>query len=571
MGVRTNWLRASHKNKSVATDSVIYPATTAHCMSNISTFILRFAAITLAVFASAALAQESNEESSLSEGATEVVDDQATVVDDAAGIDGGESLGDEAAMDEPGPTDQVVPVAEDDAAAGDELPADAVVGEEAGPPLDSTLSPKEELLYQFDNYKRLMNEGIYDEADSVAKRIVTLAIQVAGPTSTETAKALTNLGIVQHRNKQYDAAQQNFESAIEILEDREDRLNERLVNPLKGLGAAQLEGGRPDLAASTFNRAVHITHVNEGPHNMEQIEILESLAETTLRLGSVEDARDIHDKIYMLHHRKYEDDQLALVPSLMRRAEWQHRAGYIVDEQATYRRAIRIIETNANKNDLRLIEPLTRLGHSYFFVDQHGETSLHHSPVSGEIYFKRALRIAENNPKADWSTVATSKFALGDYYMMQGTLTRARRLYDELWEDLAESEEKLSMRDTAFSRKRPLNERALPEYVGDAQPASSPADNPEFRQGSVTVTFAITERGRVEELQLIEANPQEFVDMQRLVQREVNNRLYRPRYENAEPVAVGEQVFTHQFYYTTEDLDDAREEIAIRNAEEEDT
>ena len=63
---------------------------------------------------------------------------------------------------------------------------------------------------------------------------------------------------------------------------------------------------------------------------MDQIEILESLAETSLRLGSVEDARDAHDKIYMLHQRKYEDDQLALVPSLMRRAEWQHRAGYIV-------------------------------------------------------------------------------------------------------------------------------------------------------------------------------------------------------------------------------------------------
>ena len=105
------------------------------------------------------------------------------------------------------------------------------------------MSPKEKLLYEFENYKRLMSEGVYDEADSAAKRIVTLAIQVSGPTSAETAKALTNLGIVQHRNKQFDAAQQNFESAIEIIEDNEDRLNSRLVNPLKGLGAAQLEGG----------------------------------------------------------------------------------------------------------------------------------------------------------------------------------------------------------------------------------------------------------------------------------------------------------------------------------------
>ena len=540
-------------------------------MSKIDTFVLRFAAIALAISASTSVAQENIEETSLPGDGSEVPEAEAAVIDDAAGSNEEANIDAAAAQDEPGPMDQVVPVAEDDAAATDEPPAGAELAGETGPPIESSMSPKEELLYEFANYKRLMSEGVYDEADSVAKRIVTLAIQVAGPTSTETAKALTNLGIVQHRNKQFDAAQQNFESAIEIIEDKEDRLNSRLINPLKGLGASQLEGGRPDLAASTFNRAVHITHVNEGPHNMEQIEILESLAETTVRLGSVEDARDIHDKIYMLHQRKYEDDQLALVPSLMRRAEWQHRAGYIVDEQATYRRAIRIIENNANKNDLRLIEPLTRLGHSYFFTDLHGEATLSHGPVSGEIYFKRALRIAENNPKSDWSIVANSKFALGDYYMMQGTLTRARKLYGELWEELAEGEEKLAMRDRAFNRKAPLNERALPEYVGDSQPANSPVDNPEYRQGSVTVTFEISERGRVEDLQLVEANPQEFADMLRVVQREVKGRLYRPRYQDAKPVAVSDQVFTHQFYYTAEELEEAREELALRNAREEDS
>lgn len=229
------------------------------------------------------------------------------------------------AGDDGGLMDQTVPVAGDDAA--------AEATEYSEPPRRRKADLREQLLDEFDNYKRLMREGIYDEADTVAKRVVTLSIQLNGPTSSETAKALTNLGIVQHRNKQFDAAQQNFEAAIDIIEDVEDRLNRRLINPLKGLGAAQLEGGRPDLAKQTFTRAIHITHVNEGPHNMEQIDILESLAETNVRLGSIEDAREMHDKIYLLHRRRYENDQLALIPSLMRRAEWQHRAGYIADEQ----------------------------------------------------------------------------------------------------------------------------------------------------------------------------------------------------------------------------------------------
>ena len=522
-------------------------------MSMISRFVSRSAAIGIAVCAGSAIAQDDTTPQEQAPAASEAPQETIDVADDGA-----EDAGDGGLMD------QVVPVAEDDASeAGSPGPGDDFDVEPAGPPLRSTLSPKEELLFEFDNYKRLMNEGVYDEADSVAKRIVTLAIEVTGPTSSETAKALTNLGIVQHRNKQFDAAQQNFESAIEIIEDNEDRLNDNLVNPLKGLGAAQLEGGRPDLAATSFGRAVHITHVNEGPHNIEQVEILESLAETSLRLGSVEDARDIHDKIYMLQQRQFEDDQLALVPSLMRRAEWQHRAGYIVDEQATYRRAIRIIETNANKNDMRLIEPLTRLGQSYFFADQHGETSLHYSPVSGEIYFKRALRIAETNPKSNWTIAARSKLALGDYYLMQGTNTRAKRMYAETWEALSQDEERLAMRDVAFRRLSPLNSRSLPEYAGESRSATAPGVDPEFRQGSITATFVVSERGRVESLQLVEANPPEFTEMQRRVQRELKGRLYRPRYENAEAVPTGEQVFTHQYYYTTADLNEAREKAAL--------
>jgi len=464
-----------------------------------------------------------------------------------------EPLVDDAA-DDGGLMDQTVPVAEDDAA--------AAAAAQAGPPRRREADLREQLLDEFENYKRLMSEGIYDEADTVAKRVVTLSIQLTGPRSSETAKALTNLGIVQHRNKQFDAAQQNFAGAIDIIEDRQDRLNRRLINPLKGLGAAQLEGGRPDLAKQTFTRAIHITHVNEGPHNMDQIDILESLAETNVRLGSIEEARAMHDKIYLLHRRRYEDDQLALIPSLMRRAEWQHRAGYIADEQATYRRAIRIIETNGSKQDIRLIEPLTKLGESYFYTDLHGEQGLHHNPVTGEIYFKRALRIAESSPKADWATVADSRLSLADYYMMQGNHARARKLYKELWESLSTDETRLLYRDEIFSRAAPLNGRPIPEFASEAGPSPLGRPSEEFLQGSVTMSFSVTNRGRVIEIEPVEVVPGEFTDMQKLVHREIRGRLYRPRFEDAEPVKTVNQVFTHLFYYKQSDLEERREEAA---------
>ncbi len=461
----------------------------------------------------------------------------------------------EAAGDDGGLMDQVVPVAEEDAAAD--------TAAQPGPQRRNKADLRDELLDEFSNYKRLMSEGIYDEADTVAKRVVTLSIQLTGPQSSETAKALTNLGIVQHRNKQFDAAQQNFAAAIDIIEERDDRLNRRLINPLKGLGAAQLEGGRPDLAKQTFTRAIHITHVNEGPHNMDQIDILESLAETNVRLGSIEEARAMHDKIYYLHRRRFEDDQLALIPSLMRRAEWQHRAGYIADEQATYRRAIRIIETNSSKEDIRLVEPLTKLGESYFYTDLHGEQGLHHNPSTGEIYFKRALRIAESSPKSDWTTATNSRLSLADYYMMQGNLTRARKLYAEIWNLLSDSEAKLLFRDEVFNKAVPLNDRPIPEFASEAGPSPLGGPSEEFLQGSVTLSFSVTNRGRVIEIEPVEVVPEVFTDMEKLVHREIRGRLYRPRFEDAEPVKSSNQVFTHLFYYKQSDLDERREAEAV--------
>jgi hypothetical protein len=60
----------------------------------------------------------------------------------------------------------------------------------------------------------------------------------------------------------------------------------------------------------------------------------------------------------------------------------------------------------------------------------------------------------------------------------------------------------------------------------------------------------------------VEVQPAEFTDMQKLVHREMRARLYRPRFEDAEPVKRTDEVFTHLFYYKPADLEERREEAA---------
>ena len=446
------------------------------------------------------------------------------------------------------PGDQVVPVADEEPTVPEDSPAPEITVEQ-------------ELMYQFDRYKQLMQDKVYDEADTVAKKVVELAIQVSGPQSNDTAKALTNLAIVQHHNEQYDAAQQNFESAIGIIEDNEDRLNGQLVNPLKGLGAAQLEGGRPDLAENTFRRAVHVTHVNEGPHNLDQVTILESLAEANLRLGSIDVAKEVQDTIYAINLRNFSGSAMDLVPALMRRAAWQHRAGFIFDERTTYRRIIRIIEDSAGKNDLQLIEPLTRLGLSFFYVDTSGTQSYQSSTMtSGEIYFKRAARIAEEHPDSDWEVVASTTLALGDYYMFEGSEQRARKVYQDAWDLLSEDEERLNLRRKALEELVTLRERPIPQYIADPTGGSTSIVDGDVIQGRVAVTYVVSSSGRATDIKLLEAEPPEFTSMLRNVQREMRRRIYRPYFDDTGPIDSPEQILTHRFYYRQADLDAIRGE-----------
>jgi tetratricopeptide (TPR) repeat protein len=443
------------------------------------------------------------------------------------------------------PMDQVVPVSDqgpddgqldDDSAAADEL-------------------TEQRLIREFERYRRLVEEGAVDEADTSAKRIVAMTIRIFGAESLETSKALNNLAIVQSRSGQYDAAIQNFERAVEIIEDVEDRLNAQLVNPLKGLGSAQLSSGRPDLATQSFDRARHITHVNEGPHNLEQVEILESLAEATLRAGDADRARDVLDRIYVLNVRHFENNQLGLLPSLMRRGDWQHRAGYYNDERATYRRVISIIEARLGKDDPSLIHPLRKLGQSFYSIDLSDPSAYRGMVPSGEIYFKRAVRIAEKAPELPWSEYVETQLALADYYIFSDSPNRARAIYTAMWDYLSTDAERLDTRARLLQQPILLFQRPLPTFVSTG--TAKNVRNEELLSGTIRVDYTVSPRGRVRSLRT-EAIPPEFTDMQRMVHREMRRRVFRPKMVEGKLETSEGLVMEHSFSYRQSDLDALR-------------
>jgi tetratricopeptide (TPR) repeat protein len=469
---------------------------------------------------------------------------------------------DDLAVKSPDPEGTDVPVAEQD------LETDM---QNVGP--DSIRDPYEISLDLLDaEFRRvgmLIVDRAYDEADSVAKRAIEMAIRLKGPRSAEMAKALTNLAIVQHYTAQYDAAGQNFQSAIEIIEDNEDRLNSQLVNPLKGLAASQLEGGRPDLASSTLQRAVHVTHVNDGPHNPGQVELLDSLTEVNVRMGLHEEANDLQDTIYALNVRHIANDSIELIPSLMRRAQWQHRIGFINEERATYRRVIRIYESTFGKTALQLIRPLVLLGKSFSYLDMSGVQAFRETTLTGgEIYFKRAVRIAAEHPDTNWEMQTTAALALGDHYMHIGNTPRATQTYRNVWELLSEDETRLNMRREKLESAVVLKGGGpLPRFIGNAHPETAPDNEDPILQGTVSMIYDISPQGRASGVKLLEADPPEFLEIQKAAQRELRRRIFRPRFFEAKAATSTDQVFIHTFFYRMSDLDALRNESSDSDSE----
>jgi len=431
------------------------------------------------------------------------------------------------------------------------------------PDLQSAIEAQQQLADDFALYKRLLNNGMTAEADVVAKRIVELSIRENGFDSTDTAKALTNLAIVQHRNEDYETAQQNYVAAIGIIEDVEDRLNSALINPLRGLGAAQLASGRPDLALETFGRAQHVSHVNEGPHNLDQVAIIESLAVIYIYIGEFEDAYDLQDRIYDLYARKYDLNSDEIIPALFKRAAWQHRLRLYGRERDSYRRIIKIVERNHGKKDLMLIRPLTGLANAYLYVGEFDrEYNRDSTLTTGEIYIKRAKRIVETHPDATWTAKENTYLALADFYTFTGKAGKGHRAYQDTWDLLSEDESRLMNRYNHLESAVLLQGIYPPKYHGVDSHNEPLDEEEEFLKGKIVTKFMINTRGRARNFEIIESHPGGLQDMEKKVLREMRRLIYRPRLEDRNVVETQNMTYTHEFLYRESDLEPVEQEEA---------
>jgi hypothetical protein len=146
--------------------------------------------------------------------------------------------------------------------------------------------------------------------------------------------------------------------------------------------------------------------------------------------------------------------------------------------------------------------------------------------------------------------------------MFEGNEQRARKVYADVWQFLSGDDEKLDYRRKTLEELVTLREAPIPQYIGDPGAGSTAPGEDAILQGRISVTYVISSRGRVSNIKILEADPPDFDDMLRNVQREMRRRIYRPQFDESGPIESPEQVLTHRFYYRQSDLDAIRGVVA---------
>ena len=63
------------------------------------------------------------------------------------------------------------------------------------------------------------------------------------------------------------------------------------------------------------------------------------------------------------------------------------------------------------------------------------------------------------------------------------------------------------------------------------------------------VRYTVNDRGRVRNVEFLEATPPEFVRMQWRVRKSLKRFVYRPRLVDGKPVATDNYLYRHDYFY----------------------
>lgn len=253
--------------------------------------------------------------------------------------------------------------------------------------------------------------------------------------------------------------------------------------------------------------------------------------------------------MYMLYTRRYARDSKELLPALYQKAEVYEQLQMHDMAYRAWRNIRAIKRAHYAENDVALIEPNIQMA-AISVHDLHGAVYRAVSTSTAEKHLKRALWIAENSPDPDWEVRKECLLALADYYTLFGLRGRAHRYYAEAWELMSSNQNYLVARAENLESPVPLSQPKPDPYSNfEYNPDRENITPDDYLEGEMVMAFTINDRGRTEDLLVVEATPPNFSRMELRVRNAVKGFVYRPRYVDGVAAETGNQQYRVKYFY----------------------
>lgn len=404
------------------------------------------------------------------------------------------------------------------------------------------------LEYAQTTFVRLYELEQYDEATDAGKLVVELLLVAEDRNVSKWSQALAQLATAQRKNGRFDVAIQNYSAAIDLIETDSDRLDKRLVDPLWGLSRTYVDADEVDMALTAYQRTLHIKQINSGLYNVEQSQLLLEMSEIWFNRGKYSKADALQQANVNLAKHNYPGDNLRKLPAMYTRASQLTQSGENLKAQRLYREILRLVKSAEGSKSLTLLPVLLKLSDESLYEMSNIKFSIQHRVLQ---YLRRAVRITDKNEDATNLQKADAHLAMGDFVALNvGDRTGALRSYRKAWDFLSGAEGLLTERDKRFAEPHALND--VPSYLTDTFWGLKKNPGDSDKNGLVVVTYDVTEKGKIDNMQVAESSPAGYKDY--AVIRHLRNILFRPSFVERNPTATINRRYEVRYTYNDEDL-----------------
>ena len=330
---------------------------------------------------------------------------------------------------------------------------------------------------------------------------------------------------------------------VDVIEERSDRYDMALVEPLTLLGDARMGMDDPTAALAAYDRAKHITRIGDGVQSLNQLDLLYREAAALDASGDRRGANERHELAYSLRKRSLASDDLEMLPGIYDLIAWYRHHYKFRASQILYEAAFDIVREHYEPDDPELIGLLRgyvdtfrqrrfgarEAGRGGFFAWPPGASRdppwyQIRSYIRGKKALREVLELIEAKPDVTDTELADAVLELADWHLLYGEYGISMRYYRRVWALLQSDNEALA---AVFANPTPL-------YVPLPDKRTKQVADGADPDGVVILALTITHRGDVVGRKTLRAEPSDVMEFK--VRKAAKRAVYRPAFTDADPV-----------------------------------